>query len=555
MKAACTIEKKHVSLHGENLNKSQQATMNLHSTILRNAETHPEKTSLIYFRKRITYGELAKHTNHYASILYDMGLRPNDVATVSLPTTPESIAITYALNMIGATVCNVDVRSTADQISEIVKRTKSRVLFTMDFNIKKISRKSLEPCVEHIFVLKGNESFPKAVFWSKTWDFLCGRHRHMRFDKRFGYWYDIAKRDGAGEVPVHEWPADSPQLIFQTSGTTGKSKSAMISAENMNNPLAVANELYNDWEGNDTFLCILPIFTMSGFQSSVHSPLYFGNTIDIVPIWKSSDFIRILQRHRPQHIFSVPSFWEPLFDESNAKADFSFLKTAVLAGDIMKSETEKKINTFLSEHNCPYGLKKVYGMTETAGIVAVTPNEDGHKYTSGFSGKVTAGHKVRIIDGEICVLTATKALGYYADPEATSALLRQHGECLWLHTGDMGHFDENGNLYVDGRIKRMIVRYDGTKIFPVEIETAMMKHPQVKDCVVVGTPDRNHPQSLLPMAFVTTTDDEVGEHDLMKFAQKTLPVHLQPSKIQVIKKIPVTKNGKTDYEELAKSSD
>ena len=361
--------------------------MDLYSTILKNAVAHPDKTALIYFRMPISYGGLAKVIKRYTSILYGMGLRAGDIVTVSLPTTPESIAITYALNMIGVTACNVDVRFTAEQMSKIVSRTHSKALFIMDFNIKAIASKAKDLEVERIVVLRGNESFPKVIIWSKIWDFLNGRRRPVRSDKRFAYWCDITKQSDLAEVPAYEWPADSPQLIFQTSGTTGNSKSAMISAENMNNPLHCANKLYNDWSADDKFLCMLPLFTMSGFQSSIHAPLSLGNTVDIVPIWKASEFIKLLQSHRPQHIFSVPSFWTPLFKKKNAGLDFSFLKTAILAGDIMKPENEKRINHFLATHGYPYGLRKLYGMTETSGIIALTPNYDENQYKAGFSGK------------------------------------------------------------------------------------------------------------------------------------------------------------------------
>ncbi len=96
----------------------------------------------------------------------------------------------------------------------------------------------------------------------------------------------------------------------------------------------------------------------------------------------------------------------------------------------------------------------------------------------------------------------------------------------------------------------MIVRYDGTKIFPVEIENALTQHPHVRDCAVVGMPDRNHPQSLLPAAFVTITDSNTNEHDIRKYVQEKLPIHLQPSKIHIVKQLPVTKAGKTDYSKL-----
>ncbi|MBO7540940.1 MAG: acyl--CoA ligase [Bacteroidales bacterium] len=527
--------------------------MNLYSNIFKIADEQPNKTALIYFKLPITYRRLSEKIKHYASSLYNMGLRPGDIVVLSLPTTPESIAITYALNIIGVISCHVDVRFTAEQVLNIIKRTKSKLLFIMDFNIKSIARITKRLDVEHIIVLRGDEIFPKNVtVWHTILDYINGRNFHFRSDKRFIYWTNISNVQQPRENIYYEWPSDSTQIIFQTSGTTGNAKCALFSAENINNPTPYFNNLINNHTLSDKILCLIPIFALYSFQASIHTPLSLGNTVDIVPIWKAKNFIRIIQRHKPQHVFSVPSNWDSITNKKNAKTDFSFLKTVIIAGDILKPVFEREINNYLKTHGHKYNIRKAYGMTETAGMVATTPDNDENKYKLGFSGRITAGHHVQICDDEICVLTSTKALGYYNDPEATANLLRQHDDGLvWLHTGDLGHLDEQGNLYVDGRIKRMIVRHDGTKIFPVEIENALTQHPQILDCAVVGIPDKNHPQSFLPAAFVTVTDSSVNTHEIRKYAQKTLPVHLQPSKIQIVKEFPLTKMNKTDYNKLS----
>ena len=326
--------------------------MNLYSNIFKIADEQPNKTALIYFKLPITYRRLSEKIKHYASSLYNMGLRPGDIVVLSLPTTPESIAITYALNIIGVISCHVDVRFTAEQVLNIIKRTKSKLLFIMDFNIKSIARITKRLDVEHIIVLRGDEIFPKNVtVWHTILDYINGRNFHFRSDKRFIYWTNISNVQQPRENIYYEWPSDSTQIIFQTSGTTGNAKCALFSAENINNPTPYFNNLINNHTLSDKILCLIPIFALYSFQASIHTPLSLGNTVDIVPIWKAKNFIRIIQHHKPQHVFSVPSNWDSITNKKNAKTDFSFLKTVIIAGDILKPVFEREINNYLNQTN------------------------------------------------------------------------------------------------------------------------------------------------------------------------------------------------------------
>ena len=143
-------------------------------------------------------------------------------------------------------------------------------------------------------------------------------------------------------------------------------------------------------------------------------------------------------------------------------------------------------------------------------------------------------------------------LGYYGDKEATDDLLRRHEDgTLWMHTGDCGYIDEDGNLYVTGRKKRMYVRYDGTKIYPAEIEEALMCCPEVIDCAVVGIEDKKHRQSSVPVACCTVRNRNGKSATIIKrYAERELPVQMRPEMIVVMEKMPMLENGKVDYQQL-----
>ncbi len=528
--------------------------MNQYDEIVRSVSKNPEKEALRYFGVSVSYRELGKMTETVASGLHNIGIKPGDVVCLALPTTPESIATVYALNKIGAIVSMLDVRLTSHQVASIVNNLHAKMLFIMNFNIKGIARVANEMCVDYIVVMRGCELFPKAVSsWYSIGEIFNGRFIAYHSIKKFIHWSNLIAL--SGEIaPRHEWQSNAPQMIFQTSGTTGRSKSVMLTAEN----IAVATTYTRKDKilvmpaENDTVLCLIPIFTFSGFVTTVHAPLRYGMTIIIVPIWKPRDFIKTIAKHKPQHVFSVPSMWDTIYIKSNSTFDLSCLKTVIIAGDVMNPDFEHDINKFLHHCGCNSNVIKMYGLTETAGMVSSTPQSSPYKYNLGFSGKLDFGFRVKIIDGEICVLHPTKLLGYYNNQEATNNLLRLHDDGLvWLHTGDYGHLDDDGNLYVTGRIKHMLVRYDGTKIFPIEIKEALLRHPDILDCAVVGCIDKEHPQSSVPIAFcVVSNTGRQSASSIARYVNKELPVYLRPTKIVSVDNLPTLGNGKVDLVKL-----
>ena len=167
---------------------------------------------------------------------------------------------------------------------------------------------------------------------------------------------------------------------------------------------------------------------------------------------------------------------------------------------------------------------------------------------------MTGEYRAGIFDEEVCICPSTKFLGYYHNQDATDNLIRKHIDGLmWIHTGDTGNVDDNGDLYVIGRKKRMIVRHDGTKVFPIEIENVLRQCTEVKSCAVVGATDAKHNQSGVPVAYVVTkTNTPAEKKKIHKYCKQHLPIYLQPDKIVFIKELPTTNIGKVDYSKLSK---
>ena len=141
---------------------------------------------------------------------------------------------------------------------------------------------------------------------------------------------------------------------------------------------------------------------------------------------------------------------------------------------------------------------------------------------------------------------------------ATNAIKRVHKDgTVWIHSGDIGYMNENGSLYIVDRVKKMIVRYDGFKVFPSLIEKTVSSHYAVVSCCAVGTPDKEHAQGKLPVVFVVLKPECTGkqkeiESELNLLCQKELPEYAQPIGFKFVEKLPLTPIGKVDFRLLEK---
>ena len=151
-------------------------------------------------------------------------------------------------------------------------------------------------------------------------------------------------------------------------------------------------------------------------------------------------------------------------------------------------------------------------------------------------------------------------LGYYKNEEETSNVLRKHADGkVWVHSGDLGYMDEDGQLFIEGRLKRMIVRHDGFKVYPSLIEAVLLNSSDVNMCCVVGVNDTSHAQGRLPKAYVVLNEDkkplcEEIKKELIMLCKEELPEYAQPQDICFIDQLPLTPIGKVNYLALEKSS-
>jgi long-chain acyl-CoA synthetase len=248
------------------------------------------------------------------------------------------------------------------------------------------------------------------------------------------------------------------------------------------------------------------------------------------------------------------------------KKDLSSLMNVFYGGEGMTEEAENSVNLLLKKCGCNFALKKGLGMTEVTSAATVTFDNVNDFESVGVPlpkmnckivqpdtfDEVTYGEQ-----GEVCFYGPTLMLGYYEHKQETDDLLRVHPDGKrWLHTGDLGYINEDGVLFITGRIKRIIMTkgLDGqvTKMFPDRIEKALYAHQAVELCCVIGVPDEDRIN--YPKAFVVLKADyaesESLTQEIISVCQENLPGYMVPNEIEYHSSLPRTERGKIDYRAL-----
>jgi acyl-CoA synthetase (AMP-forming)/AMP-acid ligase II len=325
-------------------------------------------------------------------------------------------------------------------------------------------------------------------------------------------------------VPVQAGPGTLALLIY-TSGTTGRPKGVMLDHANV---LATAELIVAWFEMTEETrsLLVLPLFHVNGVMVSVVSPLLAGGTTYIAERFDAATFWTTVQRARPTFFSAVPTIYALLVSQPGEQADTKNLRYVICGAAPMPRE-------LIGEFEQRFGVPVVegYGLSECTVVCTANPVHGVRK--AGSVGLALPGVEVGVVDpagqllpagqaGEVVVRGPNVMRGYLGRPAESAEVLRGG----WLHTGDVGRFDDAGYLTLVDRVKDLIIR-GGENIYPKEIEDVLYAHPAVLEAAVVGRPDAVFGEQ--PVAFValrpgrSAVPDELIEHCLGSLARYKVP--------------------------------
>lgn len=428
----------------------------------RAATLWPARTALIHGDRSLTFAEADSSANQVANLLLDHGIRPGDRVGYLGRNTLEYFKVFWGAAKAGAIFVPFNWRLSRPELSVAVTQTSPVLIFaSADF----VDDLQAVTSVSVVAVGANGE----------------------------------ALSDRLAEVPADP-PAvtvrpDDVALILLTSGTTGTPKGAMLTGDSMiwmrtHQP---DSDSWSRWGQDETLLLSMPLFHIGGIALSINS-LVYGARIVLIEEFDPKVVLEIISRYQVTRFFIVPAAINALLAAPDiSSTDLSHVRCVSYGASPISPE-------LLAASRDVFGGKFVqnYGITETSGTIAVLPAED-HAVESPrllSAGRALDGVEVKVVDetgttvsvgrpGEILIRSRAVMKGYWQDPDATAEAIDGDG---WFRSGDVGHLDEDGYIYLGARLKDMIVS-GGENIYPREVEIALLEHADIADAVVFGIPD------------------------------------------------------------------
>ena len=539
--------------------------LTMYQLVAQAAKRKPNNTAYVFMGKKTSYQEFMQRIEAAAKGLYKMGIRKGDRVTICMANTPQALDCFYALNRIGAVPNMIHPLSAAQEIAFYLNFSKSKAILTLDqfyYKVAEILPQLETPC--KILIAKVADELPAPL--SLLYPMTKGARAIKKLPKN-GYtlWYKMVAAGRNQVLPADDGKYDECGAILYSGGTTGTTKGIMLSNLNFNalalQTIAASGFTMEEIAGMK-MLSVMPVFHGFGLGIGIHTPLIAGGTCILIPQFNVNTYADVLVKQKPNLIPGVPTLFEALLRAEKLEgADLSFLGGIFAGGDSLSPELKKKVDAFLKAHGCSEQIREGYGTTECVTASCLTPKDYARAGSIGvpvpdtFYKIVEPGTTNEVepnIEGEICVSGPTVMMGYMDNLEETVSTLRRHYDGrIWLHTGDLGHMDQDGFVYFRQRMKRMIIT-SGYNVYPSQLENIIDGHEKVLLSCIIGVKDPYRVQRVkayvVPMPGVEPTEEL--KEELLNYCSKHIAKYAMPREIEFRKELPKTLVGKVAYRVL-----
>lgn len=482
------------------------------------AATHRERPYLIAPEtgKTLTYGELKRESISLTGYLRACGLQKGDKVSFMLHNGYQAARIFLGAMYGGFVVQPINLLSQRSQLEYVLDHSDTKVVFVdVEYRAK------LDDALRDI----------KRTVQVVTTDVDAEQ---------------LFTGESAAEPALPEIHEDDDALLMYTSGTTGKPKGCLLNHKNCvagGEFTSSAHHLSVD----DRVLCALPLYHINGQIVTAVAPLVHGGSVVMPHRFSASNYWELVSRYRCTWINVVPTIIAYLLNGPDPRDQGHSIEQVRFCRSASAPLPPEQHRAF--EKRYGIGIIETFGMTETAAPCFTNPYEP-HRRKIGSPG-TAYGNEAKIIDpatgldlprdiaGEMMVRGDNVMTCYYKDPENTAKTLEPDG---WMHTGDVGYMDEDGFVFVTGRIKELIIK-GGENIAPREIDEALLKHPAVLEAAAVGIPDTQYGQEIMA-AVVLKDGARCTVEELLGFCRDELGRYKVPKVIRLVNELPKGPSGK-----------
>jgi long-chain acyl-CoA synthetase len=479
------------------------------------------KPAIIFQDNEISYAALDAAIERAANGLAARGIGHGDRVGILLPNIPQFVIAYYAVQRVGGVVVPINVLYKAEEIAYALNDSEAAALFVYEgFYPNAAEALPNVPSITHVFFVGTSDAPDGTTPWSALTD------------------------GSAPERPPVAVAPDDLATICYTSGTTGRSKGAMLSHRNFLANCEQCDRLPRcTAQPDDRALVVLPLFHIYGMNVCMTAMLRVGATMVLIPRFEATQVLEQMQKHRCTALYGAPPMFVAWVNHPDLESfdlscvRFAFSGAAALPVQVLETFRDKT------------GVEIVegYGLTEASPVSH--SNGAGLVSKPGTIGPVIPGVEARIVDdddhdvppgaeGEILLRGDNILSGYWRMPEATAEALRGG----WFHTGDIATVDEDGYYTIVDRKKDMI-NAGGLKIWPREVEEVLYRHPAVQEAAVVAMPDSYAGER--PMAFVALKNGQTASaDDLIAYCREHLATFKAPRHIEFRPELPKLPTGK-----------
>lgn len=528
------------------------------------ARRYPDKTALVFMGTQISYTELHAAAERLAARLHALGVRRGDRVLLYMQNCPQWVVAHFAILRANAVVVPVNPMNRTHELTHYINDSDARVaLATSDIAPNLVEASALVSAgerLQHLVVTHYSDAFGvqgAANDMPQAWrEWLCARPPlPVLHGGQVHAWAEALASDGPSP-PLDAGPDDLAVLPY-TSGTTGLPKGCMHPHRSIMHNV-VAGCLWAAASADSVVLGVLPMFHITGMVSVMHSAIYGGATLVLMPRWDRDLAGRLISRWRVTTWTNIPTMIIDLLASPHfAEYDLSSLQYIGGGGAAMPQAVAQRLQE-------QYGLLYVegYGLTETAAPSHCNPPDRPKQQCLGIP---FMGTDARIIDpqtlqelpqgeqGEIAICGPEVFDGYWKHPDATAAAFFELDGKRFFRSGDMGRVDEDGYFFITDRLKRMI-NASGFKVWPAEVEALMFRHPAIQEACVIAARD-DYRGETVKAVVVLRPGQQVSEEDIIAWCRGQMAVYKAPHLVQFVDSLPRSGSGKVMWRQLQEAQD